>query len=260
MGLPFPVAAFAAGIMSRGRTAMIPLGMLAAAVPGFLMGPQAGVMSVVCASVIAICVRYRLDAHRTMAVAAAATILAAALPVDPYPVFMRVDAEVLAPLAQVYADMGVEPETTREVFSTMAYLAPGIGAIQISLGSIAAVMLLSRMSRERPCPSGKYMLGWQTAWVPIACLAIRVIPAELPVWMLRSADNVLLFMAWPYLAEGWAVARKWASSFPGMTAVLLVALFFVTPVLLAAVIMTGVLDTWFDFRKRLEKRLEGLYR
>jgi large subunit ribosomal protein L9 len=103
---------------------------------------------------------------------------------------MRVDAEVLAPLAQVYADMGVEPETP-EVFSTMAYLAPGIGAIQISLGSIAAVMLLSRMSRERPCPSGKYMLGWQTAWVPIACLAIRVIPAELPVWMLRSADNVL---------------------------------------------------------------------
>jgi hypothetical protein len=260
MGLPFPAAAFAAVIMSRDRMAMIPLGVLAASIPGFLMGPQAGVMSVVSASVMALCVRFRLDTHRTMAAAAAATVLAAALPVDSYPVFMGMDAADLAPLAQVYTDMGVEPETAREVFSTMAYLAPGIGAIQISLGSVAAVMLLSRLSGGRPIPSGKYMLGWQTAWVPIACLAARVLPAGLPAWALRSADNVLLFIALPYLIEGWAVARKWASSFPGMTVVLLAALFLVTPVVLAAVILTGVLDTWFDFRKKLENRLEGLNR
>ncbi len=257
MGLPFPTAAFAAGVMSGKKTAMIPLGVLVAAIPGFLVGPQAGLMSVVCASAMAVCVRYRLDSHRTMAVVAAATVLAAVPPVDRYPVFMQVKAEDLAPLVQVYSDMGIEPEAARKVFSTMEYLAPGIGAVQIALGSIAGVMLLSRISGTYPRPSGKFMMGWQIAWVPIICLAVRVIPAGPPEGIVRTADNLLFFIALPYFLEGWAVARKWAASFPGMTTVLLAALFLMTPVLLAAVILTGVLDTWFDFRKKLENRPEG---
>ncbi len=258
MGVPFPAAGLAAGLMARKRGVLIPLGMLIAVAMGFLMGPQAGVMTVFCASSLAVCLRLRVNMHMAIAVTSAATILGASLPVDPSPVFMSLRLEDMEPLTELYVDMGMERSMIEDVFSTMEYLSPGMGAIQISLGCIATVLFLSAGKSGGFGPHGRFIMGWQTAWVIIACLAVRVFAGSLPAVALRIADNVLLFMALPYLLEGGAVVLKWASSFPGMTAVMAVALVLATPVMLSVVALTGVLDTWFDFRRRMDMKVERL--
>lgn len=244
--------------MARKQPIMIPLGFLLAGTLGFLMGPQAGIMTVLCSATLALCLHKRVGTNHTIALAAAATVLGASLPTDPDPVFMNMRFDDMEPLSQLYADMGVEPALIDEVFSTMEYLSPGMGAIQISLGCIAAVLFLRAIKRDCFGPSGRFALGWETAWVLIACLLARVFADTLPPVTARIADNVLVFMALPYLIEGGAVVLRWAASFPGMTVVLAVALLLATPFMLGAVALTGVLDTWFDFRRRIDMKVERL--
>jgi len=258
MGVPFLVAGVAAGIMSGNRPVMIPLGFLFAGILGFVMGPQAGIMTVLCSATLALCLRKRAGTTRTIALAAAVTVLGASLPADPDPVFMNLHLDDMEPLTRLYADMGVEPALIGEVFSTMEYLSPGMGAVQISLGCIAAVLFLRVMKRDCFGPSVRFALRWETAWVLIACLLARVFSDALPPVAARMADNVLLFMALPYLIEGGAVVLRWAASFPGMAVVLTVALLLATPFMLGAVALTGVLDTWFDFRRRIDMKVERL--
>lgn len=238
---------------------MIPAGILISASAGLLMGPQAGAMAVTAGAAMAVCARLRASLHNAMAVTTATAVLFAALPVYPFPVFMRAPGEEIEPVAGFYVDMGMEPAMVDRVLSTMQHLSPGIGAIQTALGSMAAVMLLNAMGRGKSFqPSRRFMMGWQISWVLIACLAVRAIPQGIPLQILRAADNVLLFMALPYLIQGGAVALKWASAYPGMTAVFLIALVLITPVVIMGTTLTGVLDTWFDFRKRIEMRAERL--
>lgn len=258
MGVPFLVAGGAAGLMAGKKPIMIPLGFLFAGTLGFLMGPQAGIMTVLCSAVLALCLRKRVGTTHTIALTAAVAVLGASLPTDPDPVFMHMRLDDMEPLTQLYAEMGVEPSLIGEVFSTMEYLSPGMGAIQISLGCMAAVLFLKAMKRDCFGPSGRFALGWETAWVLIACLLARVFADALPPVTARIADNVLLFMALPYLIEGGAVVLRWAASFPGMTVVLAVAFLLATPFMLGAVALTGVLDTWFDFRRRIDIKVERL--
>lgn len=237
---------------------MIPLGFLFAGIVGFLMGPQAGIMTVICSATLALCLRRRVGTVRTIALASAVTVIGASLPTDPRPVFMHMRFDDMEPLTQLYTDMGVEPALISEVFSTMEYLSPGMGAVQISLGCLAAVMFLKALKRDCFGPSARFALGWETAWVLILCLVARVFSGSLPSVTARLADNVLLFMALPYIIEGGAVVLKWATLFPGMTVVLVVALLLATPFMLGAVALAGVLDTWFDFRRRIEMKMERL--
>jgi hypothetical protein len=258
MGAPFAVSGIAAGFMTRSRGFMIPMGMLLAASVGFLMGPQTGVMAVACSSAMALCSRRKTTMHHAIAVTAGVSVLAAALPLYQSPVFMRISGDDMRPVAELYVDMGMERAMVDEVLSTMEYLAPGIGAIQIAIGSMAAVLLMNAVGWGRRFGvSGKFMMGWQMAWVLIACLAVKALPGPLPSLATRAADNVLLFMTLPYLLEGGAVALRWASAYPGMTVVLLIALVLATPVVLAAVALAGVLDTWFDFRRRIDLKRKG---
>lgn len=258
MGVPFPVAGVASSLMARRPRILIPLGMLLASVPGFLIGPQTGVMTVLCAGALAVCIHYGAGVHQAMAVAAAATVLGAALPFYPSPVFMSLSPADMEPVTQLYVDMGMERSVIEDVFSTMEYLAPGIGAVQISLGCMASVVFVAALRRGGFRRSGRFSMAWQVAWVLIACLAVRVFAGSLPAAALRIADNVMLFMALPYLIEGGAVVLRWASAYPGMTVVLVIALVLVTPMLLIVVAFTGVLDTWFDFRRRLDMKAERL--
>lgn len=258
MGVPFLVAGAAAGLMARKQPIMIPLGMLLAGTLGFMMGPQSGIMTVLCSATLALCMRKRAGTTHTMALAAAVTVFGASLPTDPAPVFMSIRFDDMEPLTQLYADMGVEPALIEDVFSTMEYLSPGMGAIQISLGCIAVVLFLRAVKRDCFGPSGRFALGWETAWVLIVCILARVFTDALPPVTARIADNVLLFMALPYLIEGGAVVLRWAASFPGMAVVLAVALLLATPFMLGAVALTGVLDTWFDFRRRIDMKVERL--
>ncbi len=237
---------------------LIPLGVLLASAPGFLTGPQTGVMAVLCAGAMAVCLHYGTGKHQAMAVAAAVTVLGAALPIDPAPVFMSMSSRDIEPVMQLYSEMGIEDSTIREVMATMEYLAPGIGALQISLGCMAAVLFAASVRGGGFAGSGRFSLAWQMSWVLIVCLTARVFSGGMPPAVVRIADNVLLFMALPYLIEGGAVVLRWASPYPGMTVVLSIALVLLTPMMLMAVALTGVLDTWFDFRRRLDMKVERL--
>ncbi|HPJ29617.1 MAG TPA: hypothetical protein PLM22_11855, partial [Candidatus Sabulitectum sp.] len=52
--------------------------------------------------------------------------------------------------------------------------------------------------------------------------------------------------------EGLQTAVHWARRIPGMIMLLVIAGLFATPVVAAAILLVGILDTWFDYRKRID--------
>ncbi len=70
------------------------------------------------------------------------------------------------------------------------------------------------------------------------------------------AGNLLLFMALPYTVEGFQVAVHWAKGIPGMLVLLAVSAIFATPLVVGGVLLTGILDTWFDYRNKIDQRIE----
>ena len=65
--------------------------------------------------------------------------------------------------------------------------------------------------------------------------------------------NISIFMILPYSAVGLAVCGKVLSIYPQslLLAVLVVIIF--PPLAVGLLMITGILDTWFDFRTRLKK-------
>ncbi len=99
-------------------------------------------------------------------------------------------------------------------------------------------------------------MGLIPAWILIAALAVNLAGGSLPYFLQQAAVNISIFMILPYSAVGLAVCRKVLSIYPQVLILAVLPAIVFPPIALGVLIITGILDTWFDFRTRLKKIYE----
>lgn len=264
-GLPF----LAAGVSAYLLTGRLDRGLSLTAVLLFavwyLTGFHGAGVTAVCAAAAAISASSGFSLMKTLYWTAGLTVLAGALLSLGFPGFMSMGEADLEPLREVYASAGMETAMIDRVFFLIVHYAPGIGAVQLTVGSVAAVLFFRTLPRTgKAFPEllqpASFRMHWGVAWIPISCLMMIVYSrnATLPQDMIRAAGNLLLFMALPYFMEGLQVTVHWARIVPGMVILLVVSAVFATPVVAAVVLLVGILDTWFDFRTKIDQRTERM--
>ena len=121
---------------------------------------------------------------------------------------------------------------------------------------MAAVFIrrLAGYRRLRLPAAGDVRLGLAPAWLVIAALGARLIPGA-PELAVVWADNALIFLSLPYLLVGLAVASRAIRGF-GLSPILFVlALVLLPHVGIGLLALTGLLDTWFNFRAMINARI-----
>jgi uncharacterized membrane protein YqaE (UPF0057 family) len=82
---------------------------------------------------------------------------------------------------------------------------------------------------------------------------VNLVGKSFSPYLQQAAVNISIFMILPYTAVGLAVCRKVLSIYPqSLLLAVLVGIIF-PPIAVGLLVITGILDTWFDFRTRLKK-------
>ncbi len=264
MGFPFLAAGVSAALLSGRLNRGLPFTAAIIFLSWYLAGFQGAVITAICAAVTAISVRLQFSLLKTLYLCSGLALLAGGLLSLGFPGFMNIGQSELDPLREVYLSAGLETDTIDTVFSLITYYSPGIGAAHIVLGSIVSVLFFkSIMGKSKNMViqgTTLFRMHWGFAWVPIFCLIILVSARAtfVPDVVLRIAKNLLVFSSLPYGIEGFQVAVKWAKGTPGMVFVLIVIAIFAPPFVLGGLILLGILDTWFDYRKKIDIRIERM--
>ncbi len=258
-GLPFLAAGFSASLLTGRLERGLPLTAVILFAVWYLSGFHGAGVAAVCAGTAVLCASRGFSAMKTILWTGGLTLAAGWLLSLGFPGFMNVTEADLAPLRDIYLSSGMDEGMVDRVFALIVHFAPGLGAVQLAGGAAASVLLfrsLPRTARTFPELSVpvRFRMHWGVAWIPILCLLAIVLDrsSPLPEWILRAAGNLLLFMAVPYSVEGLQTAVHWARRIPGMIMLLVIAGLFATPVVAAAILLVGILDTWFDYRKRID--------
>jgi len=263
-GLPFLTAGFSAKLLTGRLSRGLPATALIVFVSWYLAGFQGAALTAVCAAVTAIAARSGYSLLKTLYMSSGFTLLTAALLSLGFPGFMNLGETELEPLRDIYVSAGLDSGTVDHVFSLITYYSPGIGAVQVVLGSILSVLFFQSLTltSEGPAIKGKarFSMHWAVAWIPIVSLIILVTArmSHVPAFALRIAKNLLVFSALPYGIEGLQVAVKWVKNLPGMALMLILSAVFAPPVVLGGLVLLGILDTWFDYRKKIDLRIERM--
>jgi hypothetical protein len=264
VGLPFFAAGISAALL-RGKPGRgLSLTVIVVFLTWYLTGFQGAVIAAICTMVITIATRTGYPLLKVVYLSSASALLAGALLSLGFPGFMNIGENELTPLREVYLSAGLDSSTIDTVFSLITYYSPGIGAIHIVTGSILSVLFFKSLDNQRESTgiTGKtrFRMYWGLAWVPIICLLILVIAGAsyIPESVLKTAKNLLLFSALPYGIEGFQVAARWAKGVPGVAFMLIVSAVFAPPLVLGSLILLGILDTWFDYRKKIDLRIERM--
>lgn len=172
------------------------------------------------------------------------------------PGIMGMDPAALESLVPLYASAGIPPSQVRSVIDTMLYLSPGIGAFQIAVGSMLAVRFTRTLAGSGAQGRHDVRLGLFPAWLVIGALVSTVAGAGTDRPLIAEAGaNVLVFLAAPYGLVGGLVIAESVRNRPLLLASGIFLFVAATPLVLGGVVLTGLLDTWFDFRSRM--RLSG---
>ena len=264
-GLPFLAAGIAAYFLSGSLYRGIALTSVLLFAVWYLTGFHGAGVTAVCGVTAAAACRSEFSALRAMFWTAGLTLLSGGLLSLWFPGFMNMSLTDLEPLREVYVSAGMDSGTVDRVFQLIIHFSPGIGAIQLVAGAVTSVFLFRSICRKSGRSPGlpgpiRFSMHWGAAWIPIVCLFTVILAREFPVPDLveRAAGNLLLFMALPYFIQGLQVVILWASRIPGMVFLLIISVVFATPLVAAAILMTGILDTWFDYRKKIENRTERI--
>ncbi len=198
----------------------------------------------------------RLSWPQSSFVTAAACVIAAAASLADGPGIMGMTAAVLEPLVPVYASAGIPESQARSVMDALVYLSPGTGAFQVVIGSILAARLAGLAAGSRDAGSWRTLrLGLAPAWFLICALAAAVAGDRTGTDLAaRAGANVLVFLAAPYGAVGLVILGEAVRRKPFLLAAGLFLAVAATPVIAAGVLLTGILDTWLDFRARFPKQ------
>ncbi len=263
-GLPFLTAGFSAKLLAGRLSRGLPVVALIVFVSWYLAGFQGAALAAVCAAVTAIAARSGYSLLKTFYASSGFTLLAAALLSLGFAGYMNIGESELEPLREIYVSAGLDSGTIDHVFSLITYYSPGIGAVQIVLGSIFSVLFFRSLNYNTKSSAitgeAKFSMHWAVAWIPIVSLIVLVTARKSHVspLALRIAKNLLVFCALPYGIEGLQVAVKWVKSIPGMTVMLILSAVLAPPVVLGILVLLGILDTWFDYRKKIDLRIERM--
>ena len=264
-GLPF----LAAGVSASLLTGRLDRGLSLTAVLLFAVwyftGFHGAGVAAVCGATAAIAAGSGFSLMKTLYWTAGLTLIAGALLSLAFPGFMNIGEQDLEPLRDVYASAGMETSMIDRVFFLILHYAPGIGAVQLTAGAVAALLFFRSMPGVgRVFPKlivpVRFRMHWGVAWIPILCLLSIVYSraSSVPPLLDRTSANLLLFMALPYFIEGVQVTVYWARAIPGMIILLVISALFATPLVVAMVLFSGILDTWLDFRTKIDQRTERM--
>lgn len=264
-GFPFLAAGLSAFLLSGRLQRGLPLVSVLLFAVWYLTGFHGAGVAAVCGLAAAIAAGSGFSLMKTLYWTAGLTLLAGALLSLGFNGFMNIGEANLEPLREVYVSAGMETAVIDRVFSLIIHYSPGIGAIQLAVGAGAAVLFFRSLpGMNTACPGlnspAFFRMHWGIAWLPIICLLVIVSGRNSAVSpaVMRIAGNLLLFMALPYFIEGFQVTVHWARAIPGMVILLAVSAVFATPLVAILVLLAGILDTWFDFRKKLDQRTERM--
>lgn len=264
IGFPFLAAGVSAALLNGRLSRGLPVTAGILFLSWYLAGFQGAAVAAVCATVIIFSVKSGYSLLKTLYLCSGFTLLTGGLLSLGFPGFMNIGESELSPLREVYLSAGLETETIDSVFSLITYYSPGIGAAHIVLGSIVSTLFFRSLCDEKNCvtihEAAKFRMHWGFAWIPIICLIVLVSArtAAVPDLVLRIAKNLLVFSSLPYGIEGFQVAAKWARVTPGMVFMLIMGAVFAPPFTLGGLILLGILDTWFDYRKKIDIRIERM--
>ena len=264
MGFPFLAAGVSAALLNGRLGRGLSITALIVFVSWYLSGFQGAAITAVCAAVIAISARSGYTMLKTLYLCSGTALLTGGLLSLGFPGFMNIGEAELSPLREVYLSAGLTSNTIDSVFSLITYYSPGIGAAHIVLGSIVSLLFFRSLPGEHGAmpfqETPSFRMHWGFAWVPIICLITLVLSstADVPDAALRTAKNLLVFSALPYGIEGFQVTMKWIKGKPGMVFMLIMGTVFAPPFVLGGLILLGILDTWMDYRKKIDQRIERI--
>lgn len=144
-----------------------------------------------------------------------------------------------------------------------AALTPGFVFLEAVAGQVLAWALYHQVARSprgpAPGPFSAFRFSDQAVWIPVAGLALVLIPGPKPLADLGG--NLLLVALGLYAARGLAVARSVIGRLSQAVAVAAgLAVLVLFPFVLGGLVLLGLTDTWLDFRRRLAPPGGGHYR
>jgi hypothetical protein len=265
LGIPFLGSSVMALLLSGSLAIGIPasLGILGGIY--VLSGFQGALVAAAVAAALAVAYRLGRGIGTAAAVAAAAAVLAALVGTGYDPGFMSLSSVDLEPLTPLYSAAGFDQPEIARVFALIDYLSPGIGALQLAGGATLAAYfakaLLAAYRGKKVAEEKRFDLSFQVIWLIIACLILNMFGdrlASIHPDILRMARNVLVFMALPYALLGGLIMKSYLMAAPQMLIPGALVLVFAPPLFMLGLVILGMLDFWFDFRRRIEARIERM--
>jgi len=207
------------------------------------------------------CIRSLRGYRFSIAAAAAATALVSIFGTLLFPEQSLLSENNVEALVQFYSSTGMSSSEIILVMDVLMYVLPSILALWAAAGVIASGAAVKLINRRRgvqlDLPEDLSLrMGLIPAWILIAALAINLAGSSLPFFLQQAAVNTSIFMILPYSAVGLAVCRKVLSMYPQALIIAVLPAIVFPPLALGVLIITGILDTWFDFRTRLRKIYE----
>jgi hypothetical protein len=132
-----------------------------------------------------------------------------------------------------------------------------LGPALLFLNALGGVLLgwslyhriATRPVGDPPAPFATFRFSDQVVWLPVAGLAMVLLPVPPPVH--DVGGNLLLVAVALYAARGLAVVGAGAGRLPRVTtAFVTVVALFLLPFVVGGLTLLGLADTWLDFRRR----------
>jgi len=210
------------------------------------------------AGFITACLRSGRSYRISVAAGSAATALASIFGTILLPEHSLLAGDNVETLVQFYSSAGMSSQEITYAMNILIYMLPSLLALWAVAGVIvsatATILIGRRRGFELDLPADYSLkMGLIPAWILIVALAVNLSGSSFPPFLQQAAVNISIFMILPYSVIGLAVCRKALTLYPqGLLLTVLLAIVF-PPFALGVLIITGILDTWFDFRTRLKK-------
>lgn len=262
MGIPFVgMTIMTVMLLAPNSRFGLPLALAALFVVYLIAGFIGALIAATGSGFITACIRYGRSFRFSVAVAASATALASIFGTILLPEQSLLSVSNVEALVQFYSSAGMSSSDIVLVMDVLMYVLPSLLALWAVAGVIAsgvAVTLINRRKGVQLDLPGDLSLrmGLVPAWILIAALAVNLAGSGLPYFLQQAAVNISIFMVLPYSAVGLAVCRKVLSVYPQVLFLVVLLAIVFPPLAIGVLIITGILDTWFDFRTRLMKIYE----
>ncbi|MCK4506055.1 MAG: hypothetical protein KAW14_10595 [Candidatus Aegiribacteria sp.] len=170
--------------------------------------------------------------------------------------------ENMEALSLIYRSAGLSSSEIAAILNILLYILPSLLAIWAVTGTVAAAVAVRSVNQRRKEPikiitqGMEIRLGLLPAWIMIAALFANLIGGGFPPYAQQAAVNISIFMILPYSLVGFGIFRIALRSFPMLLLAAVPLAIIFPPAAICILALSGIMDTWFDFRLRLKKYLE----